>query len=157
MHKLIAWADARRELWLDCIRIYLGLGLFARGLLLITNTSPGYMVDMLQRAGQPWLLTGMLLHVVMLVHFVGGAMLTVGFLTRLAAAVQIPILAGAVFIVHRKDGLFAMGQSLEFSALVLFLLVVLFISGAGKLSLDYVTFGAGRRPAEADSPAAAET
>jgi len=47
---------------------------------------------------------------------VGGAMLTIGFLTRLAAFVQIPILAGAVFIVHRQDGLFAMGQSLEFRA-----------------------------------------
>ena len=104
-----------------------------------------------ERTGQPWLLTGALLHAVMLVHFVGGAMLTLGFLTRIAAAAQIPILAGAVFIVHRKDGLFAMGQSLEFSALVLFLLVVLFISGAGKLSLDYVTFGAGRsRIAEPD-------
>ncbi len=144
MHKYIVWAESRRELWLDLVRIYLGLGLFARGLLLITNTSTGYFIDMLQRADQPWLLGGVMLHYVMLAHFVGGLMLTIGFLTRIAAAVQIPILAGAVFIVHRKDGLFAMGQSLEFSALVLFLLAVLTVSGAGKLSLDYVTFGAGR-------------
>jgi uncharacterized membrane protein YphA (DoxX/SURF4 family) len=144
MQKLIAWAESRREVWLDCVRIYLGLGLLARGLLLITNTSTGYMVDMLQRSGQSWLTTGILLHYVMLAHFVGGLLLTIGFLTRLAALVQIPILAGAVFIVHRKDGLFAMGQSLEFSALVLFLLCVITVSGAGKLSLDYVTFGAGR-------------
>src|SRR5471032_2217561 len=128
MHKLIVWADSRRDLWLDCVRIYLGLGLLARGLLLITNTSTGFMVDMLQRAGQSWLTTGLLLHYVMLAHFIGGLMLTIGFLTRLAAAVQIPILAGAVFIVHRKDGLFAMGQSLEFSALLLFLLVLFVIA-----------------------------
>ncbi len=144
MQKLIAWADSHRELWLDCVRIYLGLGLLARGLLLITNTSTSFMVDMLQRAGQSWLSTGLMLHYVMLAHFVGGLMLTIGFLTRIAALVQIPILAGAVFIVHRQDGLFAMGQSLEFSALVLFLLVLFLVAGAGKLSLDYVTFGAGR-------------
>jgi len=144
MQKHIAWAESHRELWLDCIRIYLGLGLFARGLLLITNTSTGYFVDLLQRSGESWLLTGFVLHYVMLAHFIGGALLTVGFLTRLAALVQIPILFGAVFIVHRQDGLFALGQSLEFSALVLFLLGVFVVSGAGKLSLDYVTFGPGR-------------
>jgi len=138
----IAWAESRRELWLDCVRIYLGLGLFARGLLLVTNTSTGYFVDLLQRANQPWLLTGLLLHYVFLAHLIGGALLTIGFFTRLAALAQIPILAGAVFFVHRQDGLFAMGQSLEFSALVLFLLVVFTVSGAGRLSLDHSVFGA---------------
>ena len=122
MQKITSWAETHRDLWLDCIRIYLGLGLFARGLLLITNTSTGFFVDLLQRAGHPWLLTGALLHYVMIAHFLGGLLLTIGFLTRIAALVQIPILAGAVFFVHRQDGLFAMGQSLEFSALVLFLL-----------------------------------
>lgn len=143
MQRFITWAETHREHWLDCIRIYLGLGLLARGLLLITNTSPGYIVDFFQRSGQSWLATGFLMHYVMIAHFVGGLLLTIGFLTRIAALVQIPILLGAVFVVHRQDGLFAMGQSLEFSALVLFLLVMFAISGAGKLSLDYVTFGPG--------------
>lgn len=146
MHRFIVWAEAHREYWLDCVRIYLGLGLLARGLLMISNTSPGYVVDFFQRAGQAWgwLGTGALMHYVMLAHFIGGLLLMLGFLTRIAAIAQIPILAGAVFFVHRQDGLFALGQSLEFSALVLFLLVVVAVAGAGKLSLDYVTFGAGR-------------
>ena len=153
MPKFITWAESHREHWLDCVRIYLGLGLFARGLLLITNTSTGFFVDLLERTGQPWLLTGFMLHYVMLAHFIGGALLMIGFLTRIAALVQIPILAGAVFVVHRQDGLFAMGQSLELSALVLFLLVVFAISGAGKLSLDHVTFGPGKTHHEPDSHA----
>jgi putative oxidoreductase len=144
MQRFFAWAEAHRDHWLDCIRIYLGLGLFARGLLMITNTSPGFLVDFFERAGQNWLTSGMLMHYVMLAHFVGGLLLTIGFLTRIAALVQIPILAGAVFVVHRPDGLFAMGQSLEFSALVLFLLVMFVINGAGRLSLDHYTFGPGR-------------
>ena len=155
MHRFIAWADAHRDQWLDCVRIYLGLGLFARGLLLITNTSTGYFVDLLQRSGQSWLTNGMLMHYVMLAHFVGGLLLTLGFLTRIAAAVQIPVLAGAVFFVHRQDGLFELGQSLEFSALVLFLLVLFTVAGAGRLSLDYVTFGPGRSTPDHEPPAPA--
>ncbi len=139
-----AWAESRRELWLDCVRIYLGLGLLARGLLIVVNVRTDFFIDLLSHSGEQWLISGALLHYVALAHFVGGAMLTVGFLTRLAALVQIPILVGAVFFVHREDGLFAMGQSLEFSALVLFLLGVVLVSGAGKFSLDYATFGAGR-------------
>jgi len=157
VQRFIDWAETRREYWLDCIRIYLGLGLFARGLLMITNTSPGYIIDFFERAGQAsaWLGTSFLVHYVMVAHFVGGLLLVLGFLTRLAAIVQIPILFGAVFFVHRQDGLFALGQSLEFSALVLFLLVIITIAGAGKLSLDYFTFGPGRTPAhrEEEPPA----
>jgi putative oxidoreductase len=154
--RYLDWADAHRDHWLDVVRIYLGLGLFARGLLMITNTSPGYVVDFFERAGQAsaWLGTGFLMHYVMVAHFVGGLLLVLGFLTRLAAAAQIPILFGAVFLVHRQDGLFALGQSLEFSALVLFLLVIFAIAGAGKLSLDYVTFGPGRTPAHREEPPA---
>ena len=153
MQKFIAWADAHREYWLDCVRIYLGLGLFARGLLLITNTSPGYFVDLMQRSGQSWLTNGMLLHYVMIAHFVGGLLLTIGFLTRIAALVQIPILFGAVFFIHQQDGLFALGQSLEFSALVLFLLCVFVVSGAGKLSVDHVTFRSSRVHPQTPAPA----
>jgi uncharacterized membrane protein YphA (DoxX/SURF4 family) len=144
MQNFIAWAESRREYWLDIVRIYLGLGLLARGLLLITNTSTGYFIDLLQHSGQNWITTGFVLHYVMLAHFIGGLMLTVGFLTRIAAGVQIPILIGAVFFVHRQDGLFAMGQSLEFSALVLFLLGVFLVSGAGPLSMDRAIFRAPR-------------
>ncbi len=141
LHALIPWAEARRDTWLDCIRIYLGLGLLARGVMLVFNVRTDFVLDMLARTGSNWLATGALLHYVALAHFVGGILLAVGFLTRIAAFVQLPILFGAVFIVHRQDGLFALGQSLEFSALVLFLLVVIAISGGGPLSLDRVIFG----------------
>src|SRR5687767_1647523 len=137
LQRFIAWADAHREYWLDCVRIYLGLGLFARGLLLITNSSAGFFNDLMQSSGLSWLTHGVLLHYVILAHFVGGLLLTIGFLTRIAALVQIPVLIGAVFFVHRQEGLLASTQSLEFSALVLFLLLVFVVSGAGKLSLDH--------------------
>jgi putative oxidoreductase len=154
IQRFITWADAHRDQWLDCVRIYLGLGLFARGLLLITNTSTGYFVDLLQRSGQSWLTNGILLHYVMVAHLVGGLLLTIGFLTRIAAFVQIPILVGAVFFVHKQDGLFALGQSLELSALVLFLLCLFTVAGAGKLSLDNVTFRPSHTPQGPSTPVA---
>ena len=35
LHQWIEWAEAHPKVWLDCVRIYLGLGLFIRGLFII--------------------------------------------------------------------------------------------------------------------------
>ena len=135
LRQFIDWAEAHPKVWLDCIRIYLGLGLFIRGVFIITNTRAEFILDLIKRMEFPWLVTVGVLHYVSLAHLVGGLMLTVGLLTRIAAWVQIPILAGALFI-HRGEGLMSGGQSLEFSALVFFLLVVFAVSGTGPLSVD---------------------
>ena len=135
LRQFIGWAEAHPKVWLDCVRIYLGLGLFIRGVFIITNTRAEFILDLLKRMDFPWLVTVGVLHYISLAHLVGGLMLTVGLLTRIAAWVQIPILAGAVFI-HRGEGLMSGGQSLEFSALVFFLLVMFAISGSGPLSVD---------------------
>ena len=135
LRQWIDWAEAHPKVWLDCVRVYLGLGLFIRGVFIISNTRAEFIQDLLKRMDYPWIVTVGLLHYISLAHLIGGLMLTVGLLTRIAAWVQIPILAGAVFI-HRGEGLMSGGQSLEFSALVLFLLVTFAISGAGPVSVD---------------------
>ncbi|MFZ5495433.1 MAG: DoxX family protein [Verrucomicrobiota bacterium] len=131
----IDWAEAHPKVWLDCIRIYLGLGLFVRGVFIITNTRAEFVQTLLEQQRYPWIVTVVLLHYIALAHLIGGLMLTVGLLTRIAAWVQIPILAGALFM-HRGEGLMSGGQSLEFSALVLFLLTTFAVSGAGPVSVD---------------------
>ena len=135
VRQFIGWAEAHPKVWLDCVRIYLGLGLFIRGVFIITNTRAEFILDLLKRMDFPWLVTVALLHYISLAHLVGGLMLTVGLLTRIGAWVQIPILAGAL-VVHRHEGLMSGGQSLEFSALVFFLLVIFALSGSGPLSVD---------------------
>ena len=138
LRQWIDWAEAHPKVWLDCVRVYLGLGLFIRGVFIISNTRAEFIQTLLQRMDYPWIITVVLLHYIAIAHLIGGLMLTVGLLTRIAAWVQIPILAGAVFI-HRGEGLMSGGQSLEFSALVLFLLVIFSVSGAGPVN--------GRKPA----------
>jgi putative oxidoreductase len=135
LHQWIDWAETHPKVWLDCVRIYLGLGLFVRGVFIITNTHAEFVQTLLEQQQYPWIVTGFVLHYVALAHLIGGLMLTVGLLTRIAAWVQVPVLAGAL-IMHRGEGLMSGGQSLELSALVLFLLVTFAVSGAGPVSVD---------------------
>lgn len=125
--------EARPELVLDVVRLYLGVGLFVRGLALL-----GLDAGVLQLAGGPIPgvpLTGIATYV-MAAHLVGGALMIVGLYTRLAALIQLPVLVGAVFLVHWQEGLLSANQSLEFSALVLYLLLIVCVFGSGDWSLD---------------------
>jgi hypothetical protein len=63
-------------------------------------------------------------------------MLAIGIFARVAAIIQIPILIGAVFFFHLGEGLFSQSQSLELSVLVLFLLILFALFGAGTYSVD---------------------
>ncbi|MEX1056079.1 MAG: DoxX family protein, partial [Rhodothermales bacterium] len=126
--------DRSGDLAFDLLRIYLGVGLFVRGVLFISNS--GAFVDLIGNSSSDWLTSIVLIHYVALSHLVGGVMIAIGLFTRAAALVQIPVLIGAVFMVHLQTGLLTTTQSLEFSALVLFLLVLLFFWGSGKLSVD---------------------
>jgi len=137
-HRLIEWIDEHRDVAFDLIRIYLGIGLFVRGWLFILDSSA--IVNLLADSGDPTFLSAAVVHYIALAHFGGGLLLAAGLLTRVAALVQIPVLIGAVFFVHLNDGLLEVGQSLEFSALVLFLLVLILFHGSGRLSLDYYLF-----------------
>ena len=125
--------ESNRHLVLDVVRVYLGAGLFFRGLVLaLTDTG----LQQLTGGAAPSLTTSGVALYVMAAHLVGGALLVVGLYTRLAALVQIPVLAGAVLVVHWQNGLLSANQSLEFSALVLFLLGLVFLFGGGRWSLD---------------------
>jgi len=125
--------EAHRDLVLDALRVYLGTGLFFRGLALLATENG---LQQLVGTTEPGLgLAGLTVYVTT-AHLVGGTFLAVGLYTRIAALVQLPILVGAVFLVHWHDGLLSANQSLEFSALVLFLLVLVCTFGSGRWSLD---------------------
>jgi uncharacterized membrane protein YphA (DoxX/SURF4 family) len=76
-------------------------------------------------------------------HMAGGLLLAFGLWTRAAAAVQIPILVGAVLFVHLREGLFTGAQTLEFAVLVLVILCLFALGGAGPWSVDAFFRAAG--------------
>jgi uncharacterized membrane protein YphA (DoxX/SURF4 family) len=141
MEQMRTWIKTHADLVIDALRIYLGLGLFWKGLyFMIHRDEMGRVMDQL---GDLWFVPVALAHAVVPLHMVGGALLAFGLLTRVAALSQIPILAVAAFGVYLPKA-FANGvyldprQSFEFTVLVLFLLCLLFVYGAGRFSVDYL-------------------
>ncbi len=133
LQKLINWLDTYREVAFDLLRIYLGIGLFVRGVLFFYDVAA--FTAVLPAETPAWVASGGLLKVVALIHIIGGALIAVGLWTRIVALVQIPILFGAVFL--SVAGLFSANQSFEFSTLVLFLLVLVFVYGSGRWSVEH--------------------
>jgi uncharacterized membrane protein YphA (DoxX/SURF4 family) len=137
-----SWLDTHPSvlLLMDLIRIYIGIALFFKGIYFMQHREE--LLKLMNDAGSSWFAPAVVAHYIIPAHLFGGLMLTLGLLTRFAAAAQLPILLGAVFYVHMpKFSLMivegAQRQSLELAALVLFLTVLVFIHGPGRLSLDY--------------------
>ena len=126
------WIEERKEIFVDLVRIYLGIGLFIRGYLFLDQ--PQLLTEALSEAGAQT--DSYLMYLIAWIHMGGGVLLAIGLLTRIAALIQLPILIVAVFGVHLEQGLADTSQSLEFSALVLFLLLIILIRGSGPLSID---------------------
>jgi putative oxidoreductase len=150
--------QCRRWLWehedgfRDLVRIYLGIGLFFKGVYFMSH--PDDLNQLLQRLDSGAFAQAMAAHWVIPIHLLGGALLAVGLLTRVAALAQIPVLLGAVLYVYLpRMTLIEPRQNLEFSLLVLFLLVLVFLFGAGRFSLDHKL--ARRHPEELRPTAAA--
>ena len=152
IQKLLDKLYEYRETAFDLLRIYLGLGLFVRGVLFIADS--GNFIELLSPDSGALLRSTVLVHYVALAHVFGGSMMIAGLLTRVAALVQIPVLVGAVFVSQLQGGLLSATQSFEFSTLVLFLLILIFLYGSGKWSADYYLF---KRKAAAEAEEARRT
>jgi uncharacterized membrane protein YphA (DoxX/SURF4 family) len=133
--------EANKDLCFDLLRIYLGAGLFVKGILFLTDMTS--LSDLLMQSGRFQPFTFLLSHYIPLAHIGGGFMMAIGLWTRTAILVNIPVLFGAVFFVYFEKGLFTQNQGLEFTALVFFLLCVLLIWGPGRWSVDSYLAKAG--------------
>jgi uncharacterized membrane protein YphA (DoxX/SURF4 family) len=127
------WHDENRELAWAALRVYIGVALFIKGVVYLMNV--GELASMMQASGVPFASTT-LAHLVAFLHMSGGLLLAFGFVTRFAAALQMPIVLGAIVFVHLREGLFRKDQSLELAALVLVVLAVFAVTGGGRWSMD---------------------
>lgn len=124
--------DAKLNTGFALIRIFLGVILFVRGLLIFSD--PGAILEMVgEDKSFVWI------SYVALAHMIGGALIAVGFYTRMGALFQIPILIGAAFLIKGEKALMMGNQSFELAVLVLFLLIVFLVFGSGPISVrNYV-------------------
>lgn len=128
-----AYLVETRHYWIEALRIFLGGLLFYKGYYFVENLSEIYEIIEQQMRISPFIAA----HYVVGAHLVGGLMLMAGMLTRLAAAVQIPVLLGAVFFVHGREVILGANTEFEYALLILILLIVFSFYGAGKWSADH--------------------
>jgi len=125
---------------MDVLRIFLGGALAVKGITFITDMS---VVEAQVGSGFGNFQT-VIAWFVVLANAVGGVSLALGFATRVAAAANIVVLAGAVIFVHSSAGLFGSNQDLQFAIFVLVALFLLLWRGSGPFSMDRLV-----RPASA--------
>jgi uncharacterized membrane protein YphA (DoxX/SURF4 family) len=125
--------SANNPVWMDALRMLLGLFLFFKGLMFLEHTSDVFYIfsssQEVLTAGQAHMLTS-------LVHMVGGLMIAFGLLTRLALLCQFPIMIGALLVVNPQRGAELDNLELVLSVLVMSLLLFFMIVGPGRYSID---------------------
>jgi uncharacterized membrane protein YphA (DoxX/SURF4 family) len=128
------WNEEYHPVWIDFLRILLGIFLVAKGASFISH-----------REQIEWLLVkhhlDFLIFIawvyVVLFHIGGGLLIAGGLITRWAVAFQIPVLTGAVFFVNLPRGFTSINSESGFSIAVLVLLIFFIFYGSGNFSLDY--------------------
>ncbi|MEA5456286.1 DoxX family protein [Sinomonas sp. JGH33] len=74
-------------------------------------------------------------------ELVGGALLVVGLLARIAAGLLALEMLGAVVLVHARSGLFVDQGGMELALLLAAAAAAIALMGAGRFSLDHAVFG----------------
>lgn len=129
------WGNSHRPGFLDIFRIILGVFITWKGLYFITNMNE---LETMTSRVDLWFTGAVLAHYVVFAHVLAGPLIVVGLFTRIASAVQVPILVGAIAFVNSPRTGSTMGNyhQLEIAIVVLVGLLVLMLFGAGRYSID---------------------
>jgi uncharacterized membrane protein YphA (DoxX/SURF4 family) len=130
IQRLEHWGDMHRPVWMDFIRIALGVLLFWKGVEFADNMNR--LMSLMANLPFGNFMMVILAHYVLFAHILGGVLLMTGLLTRVACLIQIPILLVALFV-----NIFNQFSELSLSLLVLVLLIYFMIIGSGRWSLDW--------------------
>ncbi|HRH59364.1 MAG TPA: DoxX family protein [Chitinophagaceae bacterium] len=131
--RLDDWSDQHRIKWVLILRVALGILLLFKGLSFISHTEDLEKIiaeSNLKSGGQA------LAMYVTFAHLLGGVLIIVGLLTRLAVIIQLPVLIGAIFFVNAAHGFMNVNSQLGLSILVLLLLIFFLFEGGGPYSMD---------------------
>jgi putative oxidoreductase len=133
VQQLDQWSQAHQPKWLVVLRVALGILLLFKGISFISHADEleAMITNSRFRSG-----TAFLTSYITFAHLLGGVLIIIGLLTRLAVLAQIPILIGAVFFINARNGVFSLPSEFALSLLVLFMLIFFLIEGGGPFSVD---------------------
>ena len=132
--KISSW-DAKYSFLFVILRVVLGLILAIRGIFFLTSIQP--LFHLIKSSGLNELNMNMSLALfVCWVHLLGGTFIILGFLTRISAGAQIPILIGAILFINLNSSLSNSISELLLSVFVLILSAFFAMAGGGKISMD---------------------
>ena len=127
------WSEEHHPMWIDFLRILLGIFLVAKGASFINSREQ---IEWILVKNHVDFLIFILSVYIILFHIGGGLLIAAGLITRWAAAFQIPVLIGAVFFINLPNGFTAINIELGFSIATLVLLIFFLFYGSGTFSLD---------------------
>ena len=133
VYKIEHWAESHQVKRMAFLRIILGLIIFLKGLFFLMNRDA--LLAMINNSAFD-LYAVLLVHLVASAHLMGGILIVIGLITRIAILFQLPILAGAIVFINSKTGFFSMDSELALSVVVFVLLLVFLLFGSGKVSVD---------------------
>jgi putative oxidoreductase len=132
--KISVWDDKYPFLFV-ILRVILGLILAIRGVFFLTSIQP--LFHLIKSSSLNELNMNMTLALfICWVHLLGGTFIILGFLTRISAWAQIPILIGAIIFINLNSSLSGSISELLLSVFVLVLSACFAMAGGGKISMD---------------------
>ena len=122
--------------WLTLLRVILGLILIVKGYSFFHDSTA--IATMIQRDGSGMFNenSGTFSFIITYINLLGGVFIAVGFITRWASLIQIPILVAAVFFVYMEPGMSITNKELLLPIITLLLSVLFVFRGSGPISAD---------------------
>jgi len=131
--KMEAWGNNHHPMWIDTLRMILGLTLHFKGLWFL------WKIQMLMQLIQLSFNWQNVLTVALIIagfHLFFGTLIFIGTATRFSCLLMLPIVIAGTGFVVRYSG-FPVTSDVILSAIVLVLLLFFFIEGSGKFSVRY--------------------
>jgi len=141
MSEFTFWIEKHRDWFIEFLRMFLGVVLIMKGVYFLQDMSTFLAAsphNLETTTGTGWAY-GTLAHVIIFANILGGAAVMIGFLTRIAIPVQLPVLLVVALSGPMQQIYFKGGSPFEMWLLIVMLVLLMFY-GPGRLSVDYYVF-----------------
>ncbi|WP_205503300.1 DoxX family protein [Rufibacter psychrotolerans] len=128
------WHHKHRVVLYDYGRIALGCFLVFKGAQFLFNITA---LEQILLESKLYSIATFLAYVIIAIHLIGGVMIAVGWHTRFACAVQIPIVMCAVLFFSPGHDLFSIYSPFAVALYTLIFLTLYFVGGSGYYSVDH--------------------